>query len=58
MTRSPRSRWLMAAAGASSIALALTGCSSSSEEAATDGGSSPAADGASAAYAEYGDLTG
>jgi alpha-glucoside transport system substrate-binding protein len=58
MTRSPRSRWLVAAAGASSIALALTGCSSGSEEAATDGGSSPAADGACAAYAEYGDLTG
>jgi alpha-glucoside transport system substrate-binding protein len=47
----------MAAAGASSIALALTGCSSGSDEAATDGGSSAASE-ECAAYAQYGDLTG
>jgi len=57
MTRSPRSRWLMAAAGASSIALALSACSSGSDEAATDGGSSAAADDC-ANYAQYGDLSG
>jgi alpha-glucoside transport system substrate-binding protein len=58
MTRSPRSRWLMAAAGASSIALALTGCSSSSDTATTDGGSSAAAADECANYAQYGDLSG
>ena len=57
MTRSPRSRWLVAAAGASSIALALSGCSSS-DETATDGGSSAAAGDECAAYAQYGDLSG
>ncbi len=58
MTRSPRSRWLLAAAGASSIALALTGCSSSSDTAATDGGSSSAAADECANYTQYGDLSG
>ncbi len=56
MTRSPRSRWLMAAAGASSLALVLSGCSSS-DDTATDGdASAPAAD--CAAYESYGDLSG
>ncbi len=58
MTRSPRSRWLLAAAGASSIALALTGCSSGSDEAATDGGSSAAVADECANYTAYGDLSG
>ncbi len=58
MTRSPRSRWLMVAAGASSIALALTGCSSGSDDAATDTGSSAAAGDECANYASYGDLSG
>lgn len=58
MATSPRSRWLMAAAGASSIALALSGCSSSSET-ATDAGSASAGGGdACAAYEAYGDLSG
>jgi len=57
MTRSPRSRWLMAAAGASSVALALAGCSSSS------GGDTASGDGSAAstdcaAYESYGDLSG
>ncbi len=56
MTRSPRSRWLMAAAGASSLALVLSGCSSS-DDTATDGGSSAAAADC-AAYDKYGDLSG
>ena len=55
MTSSPRSRWLVAAAGAASFALVLSGCSSDSEE-ATDGGSAAATD--CAAYEAYGDLTG
>jgi alpha-glucoside transport system substrate-binding protein len=55
MTRSPRSRWLVAAAGAASFALVLSGCSSDTEE-ATDGGSTPATD--CAAYEAYGDLSG
>ena len=56
MTRSPRSRWLMAAAGASSLALVLSGCSSS-DDTATDGdASAPAVD--CAAYESYGDLSG
>ena len=57
MATSPRSRWLMAAAGASSLALALTGCSSSSET-ATDAGSASAGADACAAYTQYGDLSG
>ena len=55
MSRSPHSRWLMAAAGAASFAFVLSGCSSDSEE-ATDDGSAAAAD--CAAYDAYGDLTG
>ncbi len=55
MTRTQRSRWLMAAAGASSLALALSGCASDSDEGA-DGGSSAAVD--CSAYSQYGDLTG
>ena len=60
MATSPRSRWLIAAAGASSLALALTGCSSGSDT-ATDAGSPAASSGgddACAAYTQYGDLTG
>ena len=55
MTRSPRSRWLAAAAGASSLALVLTACSSGSDEAADSGASS---DTDCAAYESYGDLSG
>ncbi len=57
MSSSPRSRWLMAAAGASSLALALTGCSSSSGGDTAAGGD---ASGSSecAAYEQYGDLSG
>jgi alpha-glucoside transport system substrate-binding protein len=58
MATSPRSRWLMAAAGASSIALALTGCSSSSETATDAGSASAGGADACAAYTQYGDLTG
>ena len=59
MATSPRSRWLMAAAGVSSVALALTGCSSGSDT-ATDAGSasSSAAGDACANYTQYGDLSG
>jgi alpha-glucoside transport system substrate-binding protein len=56
MTRSPRTRWLAAAAGVSSLALVLAGCSSG-DETATDGGSSSAAADC-AAYEAYGDLSG
>ncbi len=58
MTTTSRSRWLAAIAGASSIALALTGCSSS-DDTATDGASATAS-GADkcAAFAQYGDLSG
>jgi alpha-glucoside transport system substrate-binding protein len=57
MTRSPRSRWLVAAAGASSLALALAGCSSSSDsDTATGDGSAASTD--CAAYESYGDLSG
>ncbi|MGB7983257.1 MAG: ABC transporter substrate-binding protein [Candidatus Nanopelagicales bacterium] len=55
MTRSPRSRWLVAAAGVSSLALVMSGCSSDSEVAG-DAGSAPATD--CAAYEQYGDLAG
>ena len=58
MATSPRSRWLMAAAGASSIALALTGCSSSSETATDAGSASAGGADACAAYTQYGDLSG
>ena len=57
MSSSPRSRWLMAAAGASSLALALTGCSSSSDgDTAAGGDASGSTD--CAAYEQYGDLSG
>jgi alpha-glucoside transport system substrate-binding protein len=49
---------LAAAAGASSLALILTGCGSDAEEGASGDASSPAGGDACAAYAEYGDLTG
>ncbi len=55
MTRSPRSRWLMAAAGASSLALVLSGCFRLGDT-ATDGGRAAATD--CAAYEQYGDLSG
>ena len=44
MTRSSRSRWVMAAAGISSLALVLSGCSSDSDEAAEGGGTTGASD--------------
>lgn len=56
MTRSPRSRWLMAAAGASSLALVLGACSSG-DDTASDG-ASPTGGDACAAFTSYGDLTG
>ena len=56
MTESPRSRWLMLAAGASSLALLLSACSSDSDE-ATEGAASAAADDC-ANYEQYGDLSG
>ena len=56
MTRSPRSRWLMAAAGVSSLALVLSGCSSSDDDEATGGETTAATD--CAAYESYGDLSG
>ncbi len=57
MNRSPRSRWLVAAAGVSSLALVMSGCSSDSET-ATDGASGSAGASDCAAYEQYGDLTG
>ncbi len=56
MTESPRSRWLMLAAGASSLALLLSACGSDSDDAAE--GDSSAAAGDCANYEQYGDLSG
>ena len=58
MATSPRSRWLMVAAGASSVALVLTGCSSSSDTATDAGSASAGGADACAAYTQYGDLSG
>jgi alpha-glucoside transport system substrate-binding protein len=55
MTRSPRSRWLMAAAGASALALTLSGCGG--DDNAGGAGGSPTGD-ACAPFADYGDLSG
>ena len=55
MTRSPRSRWLVAAAGASSLALVLSACGSDDDP--DTGAASPTGD-ACAAFTSYGDLSG